>query len=50
MGGGYNSTLSAGVITLSAPLLPGESVNLRFVYGVEVVGKFRVFVMTEALP
>ena len=50
MGGGYNSSLSAGVITLAAPLSPGASVNMRFVFGVENGGKFRVFVVVEALP
>lgn len=50
MGGGYNSSLSAGVITLAAPLNPGASVNVRFVFGVEGSGKFRVFVVVEALP
>ena len=50
MGGGYNSSLSAGVITLATPLNPGASVNMRFVFGVEGLGKFRVFVVVEALP
>ena len=50
MGGGYNSSLSAGVITMATPLDPGASVNMRFVFGVEGSGKFRVFVVVEALP
>jgi hypothetical protein len=50
MGGGYNSSLSAGVIPLATPLNSGASVNMRFVFGVEGSGKFRVFVIVEALP
>ncbi len=50
MAGGYNSSLSAGVITLATPLNPGASVNMRSVFGVEALGKFRVFVIVEALP
>jgi len=46
MGGGYNCSLSAGVIALATP---AASVNMRFVFGVEGSGKFRVFVIVEAL-
>ncbi|MCM3905878.1 MAG: hypothetical protein ND866_29665 [Pyrinomonadaceae bacterium] len=50
MGGGYNSTLSAGVVTLATPLAAADSVNVRFLFGVENTGKFLVFVFVEALP
>ncbi len=50
MGGGYNSSLSEGVITLAMPLNSGASVNMRFLFGVEGSSKFRVFVIVEALP
>ncbi|HEX8071742.1 MAG TPA: FG-GAP-like repeat-containing protein [Pyrinomonadaceae bacterium] len=41
-GGGYNSTLSVGTVTLGTPLANGASVNLRFVFGVQQDGQFRV--------
>jgi hypothetical protein len=48
LGGGFNSSLSADFITLSSPLLPGESVNVHFVLGVMRSGTFRFFVNIEA--
>ncbi|HYO63888.1 MAG TPA: carboxypeptidase regulatory-like domain-containing protein [Pyrinomonadaceae bacterium] len=47
-GGGYNSTVSAGHITLDAPLAAGESVSVQFLLGVQQSGKFRFFVTVEA--
>ncbi|HYN84598.1 MAG TPA: lamin tail domain-containing protein, partial [Pyrinomonadaceae bacterium] len=59
-GGGFNSTLSAGVITLATPLRatddPGtpavkeNEVNLQFRFGVQQTGTFRVFMVIEVLP
>ena len=49
-GGGFNSSLSAGTITLGTPLAPGASVNLRFLLGIQQTGTFRFFVNVEALP
>ncbi|HEX8635664.1 MAG TPA: hypothetical protein VF703_16065 [Pyrinomonadaceae bacterium] len=48
-GGGFNSTLSAGTVTLVNPLPAGASVNLQFLLGVEQNGTFRFFVNVEAL-
>jgi hypothetical protein len=47
-GGGVNSSLKAGAITLSMPLSPGASVNLEFRLGVQVEGNYRFFVNVEA--
>jgi len=47
-GGGFNSSLSADSITLSTPLLPGESVNIQFVLGIMRNGTFRFFFNIEA--
>ncbi len=47
-GGGLNSTLSVGPITLSSPLAPGASVPVQFLLGVESGGRFRFFVNVEA--
>lgn len=48
-GGGFNSSLSADTVTLDTPLQPGESINVRFVLGVQKSGSFRFFVNVEAL-
>jgi hypothetical protein len=50
IGGAYNSTLSAGTITLPAPLLNGQSINLQFLLGVHQTGSFKFFFNIEALP
>ena len=49
-GGAFNSTWSAGSVTLATPLAIGASVNLQFVTGVEQTGAGRLFVLLEALP
>jgi hypothetical protein len=48
-GGGWNSTLSAGTVTLSTPLNPGQSTNVQFMVGVQQSGNFRFFIVIEAL-
>ncbi|HEV8134379.1 MAG TPA: lamin tail domain-containing protein [Pyrinomonadaceae bacterium] len=50
LGGAFNSTLSAGTITLANPLFPGFSTNVRFLLGVQQPGSFRFFINIEALP
>jgi hypothetical protein len=47
-GGGFNSTLSAGTITLGSPLAPGSSVNLSFLLGVQQPGFYRFFINVES--
>ncbi|HEX8337656.1 MAG TPA: Calx-beta domain-containing protein, partial [Pyrinomonadaceae bacterium] len=49
-GGGLNSTLSAGTVTLATPLAPGASVNLRFLFGVQQTGDYDIGVVLESLP
>lgn len=49
-GGGLNSTLSAGTITLAAPLANGASINVQFLLGVQQAGRFRFLINIEALP
>lgn len=49
-GGGLNSTLAVGVITLANPLPNGAAVNVEFLLGVMRGGSFRFFVNVEALP
>lgn len=60
IGGGFNSTLSAGTITLATPLPPVDNpgtpgvienqINLRFVLGVQQTGLFKIYMNIEALP
>ncbi|MDT7605283.1 MAG: hypothetical protein QOF61_3280, partial [Acidobacteriota bacterium] len=49
IGGGLNSTLAAGTITLATPLVPGNSINVEFLVGVQQQGSFRFFVTVEAV-
>jgi hypothetical protein len=49
-GGGLNSTLSAGTITLATPLAHNQTISLQFLTGVQQTGTFRFFVVIEALP
>jgi VCBS repeat-containing protein len=49
-GGGLNSTLSAGTITLANKLANGASLNVNFKLGVQSTGTFRFLVIIEALP
>jgi len=50
VGGGFNSTLSAGTITLETPLAANSSITVNFLLGVQQTGRFRFFVNVEALP
>jgi uncharacterized repeat protein (TIGR01451 family) len=49
-GGGLNSTLSAGAVTLGTPIVSLASINVQFVFGVQLDGSFRFVANVEALP
>lgn len=49
-GGAFNSSWSAGTITLATPLANGASINLQFLLGIQQTGSFKVYVNIEALP
>jgi hypothetical protein len=49
-GGAFNSSLSAGTVTLATPLAPGASLNVQFLLGVQQTGVFRFYMNVEALP
>jgi hypothetical protein len=49
-GGGFNSSMSAGTITLGTPLANGASINLQFLLGIQQTGNFRIYLNIEALP
>ena len=60
VGGAFNSTFSAGTITLLTPLAAVDNpatttvreneINLQFLFGVQQKGTFRVAVIIERLP
>jgi hypothetical protein len=50
MGGGFNSSVTTGTITLATPLAPGASINLQLLLGVQTIGSFKFFFNVEALP
>ncbi len=49
-GGGFNSSLSAGTVTLGTPLANGASINLQFLLGIQQTGNFRFYLNIEVLP
>ena len=49
-GGGFNSSMSAGTVTLGTPLANGASINLQFLLGIQQTGNFRFYLNVEALP
>ena len=49
-GGGFNSSMSAGTITLGTPLANGASIDIRFLLGIQQTGNFRIYINIEALP
>jgi hypothetical protein len=58
-GGAFNSTLSAGTVTLANPLPPTDNpvtplvenaIDIQMLLGVQQSGKFRFFIIVEALP
>jgi pimeloyl-ACP methyl ester carboxylesterase len=48
-GGGLNTGMGVGFISLSQPLAPGQSVSVQFVLGVQQTGTFRFFFNLEAV-
>lgn len=49
MGGGLNTSLATGTITLATPLAAGDSINVNFLLGVQQGGNFRFFILVNAL-
>jgi uncharacterized repeat protein (TIGR01451 family) len=47
-GGGVNSTLGVGTITLGTPLAGGASVNLQLLFGVQQQGDYHLSIVIEA--
>jgi hypothetical protein len=49
-GGGFNSSMGVGAITLATPLASGASIDVRFLLGIQQTGNFRFYVNIEFLP
>jgi hypothetical protein len=49
-GGGFNSSLSAGTVTLGNPIPNGSSINVQFLLGIQQTGTFKFFLNIEVLP
>ena len=49
-GGGFNSSLSAGNVSLATPLAPGASINLQYLMGIQQTGCYRLGIFAESLP
>jgi hypothetical protein len=49
-GGGFNSSLSSGTITLATPLANAASLDIRFLLGIQQTGQFKFYINIEALP
>jgi hypothetical protein len=49
-GGGFNSSLAAGTVTLGTPLANNAAINVQFLLGVQTTGTFRFLIIVEALP
>jgi hypothetical protein len=49
-GGGFNSSMSVGTVTLATPIANGASIDVRFLLGIQQTGSFKFYVNIEALP
>jgi hypothetical protein len=49
-GGGFNSSMSSGTVTLATPIANGASLDARFLLGIQQTGSFKFFLNVEALP
>jgi hypothetical protein len=49
-GSAFNSSMTAGTVTLGTPLANGASINLQFLLGIQQTGNFKFYIIIEALP
>ena len=49
-GSAFGASVSVGTITLGTPLANGASVDVRFLFGIQQTGKFRIGLIIEGLP
>jgi hypothetical protein len=50
IGGGFNTSMTAGTVTLNTPLANNSSINLQFLFGVQTQGAYHIEFQLEALP
>lgn len=49
-GGGFNSTLSTSAVSAASPLVNGASIDMRFLFGVQQRGAYKIRLLIEGLP
>ncbi|HEY0727659.1 MAG TPA: lamin tail domain-containing protein, partial [Pyrinomonadaceae bacterium] len=49
-GGGFNSAMSAGTVSVGTPLANGASINLQFLMGIQQTGCYKLAIIAESLP
>lgn len=49
-GGGFNSTLSVGSVTLATPLANGAAIDVQFLFGIQQTGAVKLAIIPETLP
>jgi hypothetical protein len=49
-GGGFNSSMSSGTVTLATPLANGATLDVRWLVGVQQTGSYKFYLNVEALP
>jgi hypothetical protein len=49
-GGGFNSSFLVDSVTPAAPIQPGATIKVRFLFGIQQTGKYRIALNAEALP
>jgi subtilisin-like proprotein convertase family protein len=49
-GGGFNSTFSANIVSPATQLTNGSSINVRFLFGIQQIGTFKLALIPETLP
>jgi hypothetical protein len=49
-GGGFGSSLSVPSVALGAPLAAGASINVRFLFGIQQSGRFKLGLIPETSP
>jgi hypothetical protein len=49
-GGGFNTSMSSGTVTLATPLANGASLDVRYLLGIQQTGTFKLYLNIEALP
>lgn len=49
-GGGFNSSMSSGTVTLATPIANGASIDVRYLMGIQQTGSFKLYLNIEVLP